>query len=333
MKRYNKSILFVLALLICILSVPSVFAGGKTEKTGAYEIATVVKITGIPWFNRLEEGVKRAAKELGVTAYQVGPSDADPAQQVKMVEDLISKGVNAICVTPNDAKALEPVFKKAKDKGIIIITHESPDQKGKDYDLELIDNVKFGQHHWDMLVKFMGSEGEYAIFVGSLTVPLHNLWADEGIKYAKTKYPGLKLVTERIPCGEDQELSKQKTLELIKAYPDLKGIIGFGSLGPPGAAQALKEKGLSDKIAVVGTVLPNPAAPYLKDGSMKHGILWDPADAGFAMTWLAQYILDGKKVTDGMEIPGLGKITLKGDVIGVDAMIDITKDNVDSFGF
>jgi simple sugar transport system substrate-binding protein len=299
----------------------------------AFEIAVVVKITGIPWFNRMEEGVNQAAGDLGVNAYQVGPADADPAQQVKAVEDLISKGVDAIAVVPNDAKSLEPVFQKAKEAGIIVLTHESPDQVGNDYDLELIDNVKFGQHHWDMLVENMGDSGQFAVYVGSLTVPLHNLWADEGIKYAAEKYPNLELVTERIPCGEDQELAKQRTLELIKAYPDLKGIVGFGSLGPPGAAQAIKEKGLDDKIAVVGTVLPGHAAPYLKDGSMDHGILWDPKDAGFGMVWVAKHMLEGNEITDGMEIPGIGKVELDGNIMKVDAMIDITGENAESFGF
>ncbi len=331
MKKYQKMLILAMCLLFVL---PSLFAAGQKDSAkGEYEIATVVKITGIPWFNRLEVGVKQAGKELGVKSYQIGPADADPAQQVKMVEDLINKGVDAICITPNDAKALEPAFAKAKEKGIVIVTHESPDQKGKDYDVELIDNVKFGRHFWDMLVEYMGDSGQYAIFVGSLTVPLHNLWADVGIKYAKEKYPNLELVTERIPCGEDQELSKQKTLELLKTYPDLKGIIGFGSLGPPGAAQALKEKGMAGKVTIVGTVLPDHAASYLKDGSMQHGILWDPKDAGFAMTWIAKQIIEGKKITEGMTIPGLGKINLDGDVIKVDAMIDITKDNVDSFGF
>lgn len=334
--RQFSSRFLVSACFLLLISTVLFAAGsseGVSENAKTMEIATVVKITGIPWFNRLEEGVKKAAKELDVNAYQVGPADADPAQQVKMVEDLISKGVKAICVTPNDAKALEPVFNRARQQGIIIITHESPDQKGKDYDLELIDNVKFGQHHWDMLVKHMGPSGKYAIFVGGLTVPLHNLWADEGIKYAQTKYPDLELVTDRIPCGEDQELSKQKTLELLKAYPDLKGIVGFGSLGPPGAAQALKEKGLTDKVAVVGTVLPGHAAPYLKDKSLDHGILWDPADAGYAMTWIAKQLIEGKAITNGMDIPGIGKVVVEGEVIKVDAMIDITAENTDDFGF
>jgi simple sugar transport system substrate-binding protein len=336
------SVLLVAALLLSLAAScaqPVVTTPGQAPapagETAAepYEIAVVVKIAGIPWFNRLEEGVKQAAEELGVNAYMVGPADADPAQQAKMVEDLVAKGVDAIAVVPNDAKALEPVFAKAREQGIKIITHESPDQVGNDFDLELIDNVKFGQHHWDKLVEFMGSEGEFAVIVGSLTVPLHNLWADEGLKYAAEKYPGLTLVTERIPSGEDQELSRQKTLELLQAYPNLKGIVGFGSLGPPGAAQALKEKGLEDEVAVVGTVIPGHAAPYLKDGSMDWGILWDPKDAGFGMVWMAKHMLEGGDITDGMEIPNIGPVQLDGNVAVVDAMIDITGENADSFGF
>jgi len=330
-KRMGLGLLAILLVLLVVM--PSLFAQGQKATAGKYEIVTVVKITGIPWFNRLEEGVTKAAKDLGINAYQIGPADADPAQQVKMIEDLISKKVDAICVTPNDATALEPVFKKAREQGILILTHESPDQKGKDVDIELIDNIAFAQRTWDMLVEGMGTSGKYAIFVGGLTVPLHNLWADEGIKYAKAKYPNLELVTSRIPCGEDQELSKQKTLELLKTYPDLKGIVGYGSLGPPGDAQALKEKGLSGKIAVVGTVIPGHAASYLKDGSLTKGILWDPKDAGFALNWVAKYLLDGGDLKALKEIPGIGAVEIKGDVIGLNAMVDITKENVDSFGF
>ena len=189
--RKQKGSLAVLALLLVAVMLVSSACGGTQEAAESgepYEIVTVVKITGIPWFNRLEEGVVKAAEDFGVNAYQQGPADADPAQQAKIIEDLISKGVDAIAVVPNDAKALEPVFAKAKDKGIVILTHESPDQVGNDYDLELIDNVEFGRHHWDKLVEYMGDSGQYAIFVGSLTVPLHNLWADEGLKYAAEKY-------------------------------------------------------------------------------------------------------------------------------------------------
>jgi len=309
---------------------------GRHEPRGTAarrEIAAVVKLAGIPWFNRMEEGVRAAGAALGVAVSQVGPAEADEAQQVRLIEDLITKGVAAICVVPNDAKSLEPVFRRARQSGIRIVTHESPDQREHDCDVELIDNVRFGQYHWDKLVEMMGEEGDYAVFVGSLTVPAHNLWADAGLEHARLKYPRLRLVTERIPCSEDQGLARQKTLELLQTYPGLKGIIGFGSLGPIGAAQAVREKGLIGKVFVLGTVLPAHAAPYLADGSLRLGTLWDPKDAGYAMIWIAKRLLDGAPLADGLEIPGLGPARLAGSTIVVDRPIEITAENALSFGF
>ena len=72
----RKNVSVALAL---VMALSLILCGVAAEAKDA-EIAVVVKISGIPWFNRLEEGVKRAAGELKVNAYQQGPSDADPAQ-------------------------------------------------------------------------------------------------------------------------------------------------------------------------------------------------------------------------------------------------------------
>jgi simple sugar transport system substrate-binding protein len=327
-KLFSLKTLLLLALVVGMV-LPGVAMAKDTE------IAVVVKISGIPWFNRLEEGVVEAGKDLGVKAYQVGPAEADPAQQVKIVEDLIAKGVDAICVVPNDAKAMEPVFEKAKSKGIVVLTHESPDQKGSDWDIETIDNVKFGEMHFEKLAQLIGGQGEFALFVGSLTVPLHNYWADVGLAYTKKKYPGMKLVTKRIPCGESAEEAYKQTLGLLKAYPDLKGIVGFGSLGPIGASQALKKKKMGGEVKIVGTVLPSHAAPYLKQGYMQHGFLWDPKDAGYAMVAVAKKMIDKEPVKEGMEIKGLGPANVdpKVKLVKFDAILDITADNADKLGF
>ena len=329
MKKFlcPKSILLV--ALMFVMGFPCITVAKELE------IVTVVKIAGIPWFNRMEEGVVEAGKELGVNAHQVGPSEADPAQQVKIVEDLIAKGVDAICVVPNDATAMEPVLTKAKSKGIVVLTHESPEQKGSDWDIETIDNKKFGEYHFEKLAELIGGKGDFAVFVGSLTVPLHNYWADIGLEYAKNKYPEMKLVTERIPCGESAEESYKQTLGLLKAYPNLKGIVGFGSLGPIGASQALKKKKLGGKIAIVGTVLPSHAAPYLKQGIMSYGYLWDPKDAGYALVAVAKKMIDGEEIKEGLELKGLGKAEIdpKTRLIKFDAILDITGENADKLGF
>ena len=196
---------FLVAALAASLSLGASFAAFAQE---AGKVGVVVKIGGIPWFNAMEAGIKERGQKLGVDAFMVGPTSADPALQVRAIEDLIAQGVKVIGVVPNDAKVLEPVLQKAKDAGIIVITHESPGQKGADWDFELASATGFGEAHAKLLAEKMGGKGEYAVFVGSLTVPLHNAWADAAIEYLKKNYPDMKLVGERYGVAEDVDKSR-----------------------------------------------------------------------------------------------------------------------------
>jgi simple sugar transport system substrate-binding protein len=295
------------------------------------EIAVVVKIGGSPWFTAMETGIKKAANEDKVNAYMVGPTTADPAQQVRAVEDLIAKKVSAIGVVPNDAKSLEPVFDRAKTAGIPIITHESPDQKGNVWDIEMIDNKSFGEQHMQDLAKDMGEEGEYIVFVGSLTVPLHNAWADAAIAYQKEHYPKMKLVADRYGVAESVDDSYRTAEDAMLAHPNLKGILTFGSQGPIGAGRALKEKGKGDKIMLVGACSPGQGKKLVKEGIIKSGYIWSPPEAGAAIVAVAKMVLDKTPITDGMEIPGLGKASVDPEkrVIRVIKVLKIDKDTVD----
>ena len=154
-------------------------------------VVNISKVDGMPWFNRMGEGVVEAGKAFGVNASQVGPSSTDAPQQVKIIEDLIARKVNAITIVPNDANVLEPVFKKARDAGIVVLTNESPGQPSANWDIEIIDNEKFAAEYVEHMAKRMGGKGGYVIYVGSLTVPQHNLWADLLVKYQKEHYPDM----------------------------------------------------------------------------------------------------------------------------------------------
>lgn len=331
----RKSLIVILALLTACTGL--LFASGGNEKAAAkgkqWNVVYVAKLVGIPWFNVTEKGLIDAGKKYGVNASLVGPADADPAQQARVLEDIVAKGVDAIIVAPNDAETLEPILAKAMKKGILVMTHESPKQKSSNYDIEMVNNQKFGEHHVDMMVKFAGDEGGYAIFVGGLTVPTHNEWADYAVKYQQKKYPKWHQVTDRLPASESVEMSHDRTLELIQAYPDLKALICFGSLGPIGAAQAVREKGMESKITVVGTSIPSQSAPYLKDGSLKQAILYSPYNAGVVSVYLAKYLLEGNKIEGLKEIPDVGSMTLDGKIVVVDGMIDITAENAEGLGF
>ena len=312
----------VLGLMVCATS----------AMAKEVEVVNISKIAGMPWFNRMGEGVTNAGKDLGINAYQVGPSSTDAPQQVKIIEDLIAKKVSAITIVPNDANVLEPVFKKARDQGIVVLTNESPGQPSANWDVEIIDNAKFAADNVEEMAKAMGGKGGYVIYVGGLTVPQHNLWADLFVKYQKEHYPEMHEVTTRMPVAENIDDARRTTIDLMKAHPDLKGVISFGSQGPIGAGRAVKEKRARGKVFVFGMMIPSQAASLIKSGDITMGVTYDPATAGYALTAVADKVIKGEEIKPGLDIPKLGKADVDTDkrIIKFHNVLRVTKDNIDS---
>jgi simple sugar transport system substrate-binding protein len=291
----------------------------------------VVKIGGIPWFNAMETGIKENGAKLGVDAIMIGPTSADPALQVRAIEDLIAKNVTVIGVVPNDEKALEPVLEKARKAGIKVVAHEGPGIQNKDWDFELASAKGFGETHAEMLAQKMGGKGEYAVFVGSLTVPLHNAWADAAIAYLKAKYPDMKLIGDRYGVAESVDDSRKTALDLMAANPNLKGFLAFGSQGPIGAGRAIEERHKVGEVFVYGPFSPGQGRKLVKEGAIAGGFMWNPAEAGRIFVIVGKDLADGKEIKDGDTIEGLGVVhpDQKTHNIITDNLVPINADTVD----
>src|SRR5215471_15876568 len=309
----------------------SVAIGAAAHGGDRPTMGVVVKIGGIPWFNAMETGIKEQAAKDGVDATMIGPTSADPSLQVRAIEDLIAKKVTIIGVVPNDEKALEPVLQKARDAGIKVVSHEGPGIQNKDWDFELASAKGFGEAHAELLAKAMGGKGEYAVYVGSLTVPLHNAWADAAIAYLKAKYPDMKLIGDRYGVAENVDDSRKTALDLLSAHPDLKGFLAFGSQGPIGAGRAIEERGLTGKVFVLGPFSPGQGRKLVKEGAIAGGFMWNPAEAGRVFVRVGKLLAEGKDIKDGSTIEGLG--TVKPDEktrnIITDNLVPINADTVD----
>ena len=305
--------------------------GGAAYAADKPTMGVVVKIGGIPWFNAMETGIKEDGAKDGVDASMIGPTSADPALQVRAIEDLIAKKVNIIGVVPNDEKALEPVLEKARQAGIKVVAHEGPGIQNKDWDFELASAKGFGEAHAELLAKTMGGKGEYAVYVGSLTVPLHNAWADAAIAYLKAHYPDMKPVGDRYGVAENVDDSRKTALDLMSAHPDMHGFLAFGSQGPIGAGRAIEEKGLVGKVFVVGPFSPGQGRKLIKEGAILGGFMWNPAEAGRIFVRVGKMLADGQEIKDGTTIEGLGAVhpDPKTHNIITDNLLQINKDTVD----
>jgi simple sugar transport system substrate-binding protein len=151
----------------------------------------------------------------------------------------------------------------------------------------------------------------------------------------KEKYPKIVRATDRIEEKENQQIAYEKSLELLKTYPDLKAIMGSAMSTVPGAAQAIEEKGLIGKVGAFGTCLPSVAGDYLESGAAKSIHFWVPADAGYVSAMVAYKTLKGEEIKDGTNLgrPGYESIIIKKNKDGVpviygQAWMDVTKENL-----
>ena len=323
----------VLSMIIVLVMALTCFAALAEE-----DITVVVmpKLVGIPYFNAAETGVKEAGEDLGINALYVGPTEGDAAEQAKMIEDLLIDGIDALAIAPNDPDSVSPTLQKCIADDVLVMDWDTT-ANGDDvtYSLHQIDDKVFGETLVDLLVEAMGTdEGEYAIVTGYLTAANLNTWIDYSKAYIAEKYPGLTLVTDPVPTDESTQEAYTQTLALVKAYPDLKGILGYSTPAPVGAAMAIQELGLQDQIAVVGSSMPTDSAPYLKDGSLDFGALWNPGSLGKLAVYVAYLQLTGQEI-EGYEVPGVGPIHIEEDgktIIMADPSI-WTAENVDEFDF
>ena len=302
-----------------------------------FTMGVVVKVD-VPWFDRLNMGLQQYAEEHNCTIDLYAPASPDASQQVAYIEDLIAKQVDVIGVVPVSSEALESVLQRAREQGIVVVSHEAPNLVSTDADVEAFTDEAFGEYFMECLAEAMDYEGEYATIIESLTNPNHNIWIDSAVAYQEANYPDMTCVSSKNETNADVSQAQSICEELMKTYPNIKGIMGTGSADIVGAALAIENKDMIGKIAAVGCTSPADAAQYLDSGSATMIGLWDPANAGYAMCQLAQMVLDGAtEFEEGLDlgVSGYESCTEHDGVyvVGNDMMGIFAGDDVSGLGF
>lgn len=269
------------------------------------EIVYIVKVDGIAWFDTERAGLDQCAADYGFKATTVGPPSADPALQAQMVEDYIAAGVDAVGVCPNDPGAIEPVFKKAMDQGIITFAHEGSSFGNVNFDIEAMSNQTFGEEIMKAGVGYSGETGEYVWSVGWLTSVSHNEWVDAGIALQQEMYPdklnalGYEEGSDRYEEQEDTTIAHDKMVEFLKTYPDINLLLGSPMTTMVAAGLVVEEMNLAGEVFATGTGLPITIGEHLRNGYVQEGFFWDPWGVGYAIGYIIMKEYMGDPVEAG----------------------------------
>ena len=187
----------------------------------------------------------------------------------------------------------------------------------------------------DAMAKDLGDNptGDVAIVTARLTAANQNEWMKHMNERLK-KFPGLKLVATK-PSNEDQKIAFDVTRDLMKAYPNLKGVFGISSVAFPGAAEAVKQAGKSGQVLVTGLSTPNDMRAHVKEGTVKSVLLWNTKELGWLTVEVGRALVRGELKAGATEFESkkLGRKKVAGDNVLLGDPLVFTKENIDQFQF
>ena len=298
MNKQKMSMLFsgIMAAAIilcsgCAASTPDNSSGGSAAgKT----FAIVTKAMGNPYNMREAEGFKEVIEAEGGTCIIVQPEHPTAAEQIPILQSLISQKVDAIAIAANDEATLIEPLKEVSAAGIKVCTLDS--------DLDVASRATFcnqtstqliGQILIDAVYDITGGEGQYAILSATTEASNQNAWIDVMKKIAEEdeKYANLELVT--IAYGDDEaDKSASETATLLADYPDLKVICAPTAAGIAAAAKVIQDQDSAVKITGLG--LPSTMAEYIsEDGPCPYMYLWNHIDLGKLAAYTSIALVDG----------------------------------------
>ena len=282
MKKKLKGILilgFVMVMLLSIIGCKkdqpaSESSGEQAEATVASKPVTLdeeyvylAPLSNLEYWQAHRKGLEDACAELGVKASFVGDNKLEATAMCTLLETLIVRGVDGIVMQGNFPDAYIPLFEKAWDAGIPIVTQTVDVPNSKRLCFLGTDYVKFGENMLELAAEASGGKGDVIISTfltaGSLTV--EDILT--GIHNAIKKYPKMRIVAE-VDDKADIAEATVKIGSALQANPNVAVIIGGQSVSGLGAVTAVREAGKEGQIKIISIDRDAPTLEAIQNGEI-----------------------------------------------------------------
>lgn len=314
---------------------PASASSARSDTTSSKQLTVAVmpKLIGIDYFNSVAEGAQEAGRELGVNVVYDGPIDGDSAKQSQMLDSWIARKYDVIAISPNDAAAIAPTLNKARSRGIHVITYDADAiPEARSYFVNQATNESVGAGLVDVIAEQIGGKGEVAVITGSMTAANQNAWIDAMRAHMASRYPQMQIVEVR-PSEVDADLAYNVTKNVLKARPDVKGVVAITSIALPQAARAVEDLGLVGKVAVTGLATPSAMKPFIENGTVKAFLLWSPVDLGYLTVYTAKAVAEEEKLPERIKAGRLNDIQVSGTEVLLGPPTRFTSENIGDFNF
>jgi len=241
-----------------------------------------------PFYQVMQLGVEKAAKDLGVDVVTQIPPTWGVEAQTPLLDAMVARGdLNYIITSPVDSQQMIAPLQAASEAGIKVVDVDTFLGDG-DYENGTVkfpltyigsDNESGGAFAAQGLAKAIGDKG--TVYINSVTPNIASVELRvKGFKEEMAKHPNIKVLG---PDYNDDDLNKatQQTAAVIEQNPDLAGVFGANVFSAQGAGNAVVNAGLSGKIQVVAYDATKDAIEMIGKGEVSMALAQKPFDMGY----------------------------------------------------
>lgn len=218
-------------------------------------------------------------------------SDGTAAEQQRLVDDLLAKGIEGFAISPVDPANQTPMLNKAVAQALVITQDSDAPNSNRSVYIGT-DNIAAGRQAGDLLKEALPQGGKIMVFVGVLDAA-----------NAQQRYQGLKeaLQGSKVEIVDvrtdntDRVRAKSNAADTLVNNPDIAGMVGLWAYNGPAILGAVRDAGKIGKVKIVCFDEADETLAGIKDEAIYATVVQQPFEFGRQSIEMMVKILDGDR--------------------------------------
>ncbi len=285
--RATGAFALVVLCLMCAAAGCRARDGADAERTKTLKLAFVTNNSSDFW-TIARRGVEKADAELPdvETEFRI-TADGTAAEQQRIVDDLLTKGVDAIAISPVDPENQTSLIDAAAERALVFTQDSDAPQTARTCYIGT-DNLAAGRQAGQLIREAIPDGGSIMLFVGKRDA--RN--AQERIQGIRAALDGsnIRIIDVRTDDADDVR-AKANAADTLVRYPDIQGLVGLWSYNGPAILNAVREAGKVGRVRIIAFDEADETLRGVREGAIHATVVQQPYEFGYqAIVRMAQAV-------------------------------------------
>lgn len=291
---FSQFISWVTILAVALFFVPGCKKAGERKFLIGFSQSTMIDPWRINMLEQMKDAVKKHKDEI---EFIFTDGQNDNMKQISDVEDLYSRGIDLLIISPREAEPLTLVVERVSKAGIPVITLDR-NITGDSYTCFIgASNFKIGQEAGKLMARLLEEKGTVIEIEGILGAT-PTIDRSDGFHSIIDSLPGIQVV-EKQPADYLREPALKIMEDFLQSHARIDGVYAHNDEMALGALTALKAAG-REGVVVVGIDGQREAFESITEGKMAATFIYPNGSAEAIEVGLK--ILKGEKVLKKIEL-------------------------------